>query len=108
MAEDGGNRITVAELGRRFDRFEKESHDSFVSLHRRLDELNYVHPETFAMQMQLEAALRQNMEARIADIAADLQQTRDNLQWIVRTLVAAFVVAVAGVIVAASGWSPGQ
>lgn len=99
MTEDGGHQVSVFELARLFERFERESHASFQSIHRRLDELNYVHPETFAMQMQLEQALRRNIEERVEKIEG-------SQQWLARTLAAAIIAAVIGVLVATSGWSP--
>lgn len=93
------SRITLGELGRRIDRLEQDSHSGFASLHRRLDELNFVHPETFAMQMQLEAA-------RQADLDRRVDKLENGQQWLVRTIAAALILAAVGVIVAASGWTP--
>lgn len=59
-------RPTIGELSRRLERMEDESTRGFASLHRRLDELNYVRPEMFAAQMELINVQRAEIERRLA------------------------------------------
>jgi hypothetical protein len=60
--------VTVDELGRRIERLEGDFKTGLAGLHRRLDELNYVHPETLDTKLLLEAALRGEIERRVSDL----------------------------------------
>jgi hypothetical protein len=74
-----GQRVTIGELSRRFDRFENEWKGGFASIHRRLDELNFVDPDTLATKLLLEQAHRTDLERRVEKIES-------NNQWLWRTI----------------------
>ena len=86
--------MTVDELGRRMERLEEDTKTGFSSLHRRLDELNFVPPEVFAMQLQLDQAHRDDVLRQIADLRNDVTQTKDNYRWLWRTVVGTVLTAV--------------
>lgn len=69
-AAASSGRVTVDELGRRMERLEKDITDLGSGIHRRLDEMNYVHPETLDTKLMLEAAHRQDLERRLAELEA--------------------------------------
>lgn len=70
--------MTTDELGRRMERLEEDVKSGVAGLHRRLDELNFVQPETWSLQNQLDAALRSELERRVALLEArDDQRDRD-------------------------------
>lgn len=86
--------MTVDELGRRMERLEDDTKSGFAGLHRRLDELNFVHPETFAMQLQLDQAHRDDVLRQVADLRGELGQIKDNYRWLWRTVVGTVLTAV--------------
>ena len=100
------SRVTVAELGRRLDHMEADTKAGFAGVHRRLDELNVVHPETFAMQLQLDHALRQNMEDRLTELRNEFERQKSNTQWLWRTVGGSVITAAVVALAALSGWSP--
>lgn len=78
MAAAGtSGRVTVDELGRRMERLEKDITDLGSGIHRRLDELNYVHPETLDTKLMLEAAHRNELERRVAELEAGRKESTD-------------------------------
>lgn len=97
MGVDGED-ITVGELARRLARMEHESQTGFASIHRRLDELNYVHPETLAMQMQLEQAHREDAERRITTLEAENRARQEeaaaNRRLAISSIIAPLIVGV--------------
>lgn len=106
MPPAAGNGVTVAELGRRFDRFESEVKASFLALHEQMRELSFVQPETYAMQLRLDDTLRNEQAQRIAALEqwkADLERSSEEKRqrtwtsWIapvVTAVVAAVIIAV--------------
>lgn len=73
----GGGRVTVDELGRRMERLEADITALGSGIHRRLDELNYVHPETLDTKLMLEAAHRNDLERRVAELEAARKEEKD-------------------------------
>lgn len=90
--------ITLPELGRRMERLEADIVALGHGLHRRLDELNYVHPETLDTKLMLEAAHRRDLERRVGVIEA-------GNQWLWRTVVGLVLAIVLTGLVAAAGLS---
>lgn len=89
-------------LGRSVEGLEQDSKTGFASLHRRLDTLNFVNPETFAMQLQLDQAHRDDIARQIGDIRTEIASIRDNGRWLWRTVVGALLTAaVVGLLVLA-------
>lgn len=102
----GSNSVTVAELGRRFDRFESEVKASFVALHEQLRDLNFVQPEMYAMQQRIDETLRNELAERIRGLEqwkADFERAQEDRRqrtwtsWVapvVTAVVAAIIIAV--------------
>lgn len=101
-----GERITVAELGRRFDRFEQEWREDFALLGRKIDALTFVDRETLDTKLMLEAAHRAELERRIAHLEAESDRRDEvaatNRRLAVTGLVFPFLVAVAVALILAS------
>lgn len=94
--------MTVDELGRRITRLEEDLKTGVAGIHRRLDDLAFVHPETFAMQLQLDQAHRDDVLRQVADLRGDIASIRDNYRWLWRTVVGAILTAaVAGLLLLA-------
>jgi hypothetical protein len=74
-----GERVTLGEVGRRLDRIEETQRTGMAGLHRRLDEMNYVHPETLDTKLLLEQAHREDLARRLAKIES-------GIQWVWRTI----------------------
>ena len=66
MPTAGNGNPSLGEIGRRLDKIESK-----------IDGLNFVHPETFAMQMQLEQAHRENLQAQIVAIQNQIVQLQE-------------------------------
>lgn len=96
MSGPAGERITVAEVGRRLERLEEDVKSLGSGLHRRLDDMNFVHPETLDTKLMLEAAHRNDLERRVAAIES-------NNQWVWRTIAGILLTAVLLGLLAASG-----
>lgn len=98
-AAGGAGRITIDEVVRRLDKVEATQERHHDDLVRRLESLSFVHPETFAMQMQLEAAHRDDMTRRIGDLeAADKEREREaasNRRAIALAFLASFLLPIA-------------
>lgn len=90
----GGSKFTVDEVGRRMEKIEEDFRHGLEGLHRRLDELRFVHPETFAMQLQLDQAHRDDVLRQVADLRGEILQIKDNSRWLWRTVVGALISAV--------------
>jgi hypothetical protein len=103
MTPSESSRVTVAELGRRLDHMEDANKTAFQGLHRRLDELNYVHPETFALQLQLEQAHREDLAIQLAELKAEnaerKKEARDNRRMVWTALVFPIVTAIAAALI---------
>jgi hypothetical protein len=77
MPPSPAERVTVGEIGRRMGRLEDEFHSGIAGLHRRLDELNYVHPETLDTKLLLEQAHRADLERRVVAMEAARAKEED-------------------------------
>lgn len=99
-------RVTVPELGRRMARIEEDFKHGLEGLHRRLDELKFVHPETLDTKLLLEQAHRMETDRRVAMLEAADQRREDqqaaNRRLAVTGLVLPLLVAVIGALVIAS------
>lgn len=89
-------RVTVAELARRFDRFEREWKDDLDIIGRKIDGLSFVHPDTLATQLLLVDAHRSELERRVGTLES-------NNQWLWRTLAGMILAAVLAAVLAAAG-----
>lgn len=89
-------RITVDELGRRMERVEQELHNGIAGLHRRLDDMAFVHPETLDTKLMLEQAHRQELERRLSVLESGNQWLWRTIGGIVLTALIVGLLAAAG------------
>lgn len=83
---DMPDEITVAELGRRIDQIERQIGQNFSRLDRQLESLAFVHRETYG--------------AERSAMQADLDDLKDKIKWISRTVAGSLITAITAAIVA--------
>lgn len=79
-AAGNGNSVTVAELGRRFDRFEGEVKASFVALHEQLRDLAFVDKGEYALQLRLDETLRNEIRNEYGQRLTALEQWKTDTE----------------------------
>lgn len=105
-------RVTVGELGRRFDEFREDFHRSIDGIHRRLDELQFVPLAVFEEYRRTAAAERTALAKDITDLRADLESEKArgdaNRRLAITAFVGPLIVGIAlAVILAAMNGGPG-
>ena len=99
-------RVTVDELGRRFDRFEKEITADIAGVSRKIDGLTFVDRETLDTKLMLEQALRSELERRVMHLEAETQrredETKANRRMAITGLVFPVLVLIVGTLILAS------
>jgi hypothetical protein len=76
--------ITMGELARRLDGFEKRNEDAFRTLNNRFDTLQFVHRDTYVVEMAA-------MDERIKVQRGRIDDIEERNRWLVRALATAFL-----------------
>lgn len=96
-------RVSTVEIGRRLSKLEEDFKHGLDGLHRRLDELNYVHPETLELKLLIEAGHHRDFERRLSSLEqADKdrqKESRDNRRLAWTSLAAPIIVGLLVVII---------
>jgi hypothetical protein len=112
---------SIGELSRMLAAFKNDTHDDLIAINARLDQLSFVTPEVYAADRMADSERHNGDIARIERIDKDLagkcstsdlkvlsddvKVIKSNTQWLWRTLGSALIVAIVGIVIAASGFA---
>lgn len=102
----GNGSPSLGEVARRLDKLEESEVRHYEDLVRRIDTLAFVHPETLAMQLQLDQAHRDDVLRQVADVRGEITQIKDNYRWLWRTVLGAILTAIVLAVLVYAGISP--